>query len=290
MERNRSGFSPGTYIQDVMKLPKFKDFGEYLFPTQWRYPRRDLTLEEAGVLLPFHNLIQTETTIEVLEALWARVNEGETVYYPLKNDIGLFHFRGKPGKPFGLISAGGGFAYVGSIHESLPHALELSRHGYHGFALQYRVGSAQWACEDLAAAIEWIFDHAELLGVDTERYSLWGGSAGARMSAYLGTYGTEAFGSKPLPNAGAVIMQYTGHSIWSKQDPPTYACVGDRDHIADWRVMERRLAMLASVGIDTEFHKYRGLTHGFGLGRGTTAEGWIEDAISFWERQMKRVR
>lgn len=31
---------------------------------------------------------------------------------------------------------------------------------------------------------------------------------------------------------------------------------------------------------------YEGLLHGFGLGTGTVAEGWIDDAVKFWERQM----
>lgn len=37
-------------------------------------------------------------------------------------------------------------------------------------------------------------------------------------------------------------------------------------------------------------HKYPGLSHGFGLGTGTAAEGWIEDAVAFWEKQMQEVR
>ena len=32
---------------------------------------------------------------------------------------------------------------------------------------------------------------------------------------------------------GTVIMQYTGLSEYSESDPPTYACVGDRDGIAN---------------------------------------------------------
>lgn len=42
-----------------------------------------------------------------------------------------------------------------------------------------------------------------------------------------------------------------------------------------------------SYGIATEFHSYSGLPHGFGLGAGTIAEGWIDDAVRFWEKQMK---
>ena len=40
-------------------------------------------------------------------------------------------------------------------------------------------------------------------------------------------------------------------------------------------------------GIPTEFHRYPGLGHGFGLGTGTSAEGWLDDAVDFWEQQMK---
>lgn len=46
----------------------------------------------------------------------------------------------------------------------------------------YRPG-AQTACEDLARAISFVFENAEELEVDTDSYSLWGGSAGARMAA-----------------------------------------------------------------------------------------------------------
>ena len=51
--------------------------------------------------------------------------------------------------------------------------------------------------------------------------------------------------------------------------------------------MRARIDALNALGIPTEFHAYEGLGHRFGLGTGTIAEGWINDAISFWERQMK---
>ena len=138
-----------------------------------------------------------------------------------------------------MCSAGGAFAYVGAMQDSFPHSLELSRRGYNAFALIYRPG-AQAACEDLARAISFIFANAEELGVSTECYSLWGGSAGARMAAWLGSYGPAAFGGEELPRPGTVVMQYTGHSDYTPEDPPTFVCVGDSDWIADWRVMQRR--------------------------------------------------
>lgn len=74
----------------------------------------------------------------------------------------------------------------------------------------------------------------------------------------------------------AVIMQYTGYD----------ACVGTNDGIASWRGMQQRLQHLEQLGIPTEFHVYPGLRHGFGLGIGTAAEGWIKDAAAFWEKQV----
>ena len=50
--------------------------------------------------------------------------------------------------------------------------------------------------------------------------------------------------------------------------------------------MRRRLEILDSMGIPTEFHVYEGLGHGFGLGTGTVAQGWIFDALRFWQKQI----
>ena len=35
------------------------------------------------------------------------------------------------------------------------------------------------------------------------------------------------------------------------------------------------------------YHQKEGEQHGFGLGTGTVAEGWIEDAVRFWETNTK---
>jgi hypothetical protein len=50
--------------------------------------------------------------------------------------------------------------------------------------------------------------------------------------------------------------------------------------------MEQRINNLRNIGIDTEFHIYRNVSHGFGLGIGTTAEGWINNALKFWEKHI----
>ena len=290
--------SRNVRVIDVINNPAFEGFGRFLFPAERGMPNAEMRLDGIGSLLPYHRNINADTTTEVISYMLNETSNGTTIFYDIysdekkrsvssKENTGLFFFRGKPGAPFAVICAGGGFSYVGSIHESFPLALELSKKGYNAFAIQYRTGGAQIACEDLAAAISFIFANAEELEVSTDDYSLWGGSAGARMAAYLGSYGTAAFGGDELPRAGAVIMLYTGHSDYTKNDPPTFAVIGENDGIASWRTMERRVNALKAAGIDAEFHKYPNLGHGFGLGIGTSAEGWLNNAVTFWEKYIK---
>ena len=292
--QSMAAFTRESRIEDVQNDPAFDGFGRLLFPTNTYYYSGD-TLEELE--LTYYSHIDPEETVEIVNTLYDRVEAGQTVFYdiyteqekksdPAKRDTGLFYFKGNPGEKFAICNAGGAFAFVGAMQDSFPHALELSKKGYNAFALIYRPG-AQTACEDLARAITFIFDHAQELEVDTACYSLWGGSAGARMAAWLGTYGPAAFGGDDLPRPGTVVMQYTGLGEYSEEDPPTYACVGDRDGIAPWQIMKARLDAMRADGIPTEFHRYPGLGHGFGLGTGTSAEGWLDVAVDFWEQQMK---
>ena len=286
-------YTADTLISEVMDDPAFGDYGRLIFPADMGYWSGD-TLGD--LRLSWYNYIDPGKTVEIANYMKTHAEKGETIFYdiyteeekaadPDKADTGLFFFRGDPGARFAVCNAGGGFAYVGAMHDSFPHALELSKKGYNAFALIYRPG---WdtACEDLARAVSFIFAHAGELEVDTSCYSLWGGSAGARMAADVGSYGTAYFGGDDLPQAGTVVMQYTGHSDYQPSDPPTYVCVGTSDGIANWRTMQRRIEAMDAAGIPTEFHAYEGLPHGFGLGTGTVAEGWINDAVAFWERQM----
>jgi acetyl esterase/lipase len=224
---------------------------------------------------------------------------GRTVFYdlytaaekaaePSRRNTGLFFFRGKPGAPFAVIAPGGGFAYVGSVHEGFPYAVEINKHGFNAFVLRYRAGQGgQIATEDLAAALTYIVRNADKLGVTTANYSLWGSSAGARMAASIGSYGTSRFGVGSLTRPSAVVLLYTGHSDLAPSEPPTFVAVGETDRIAPPAVMEKRVAALRRQGTDVEYHRYPRVAHGFGLGVGTSAEGWITDAVHFWAKHNR---
>jgi acetyl esterase/lipase len=294
-----------SYVSDIVNHPAFVGFGELLLTRDDNSSYYNTRLSNVASLMPYHQNVNPEVVVKALNGMIDEVDSGKTIFYdfytaqekrsdPAKENTGLFFFRGKRGTegsrvPFAIICPGGGFSYVGSLHEGFPLALELSEKGYNAFVIRYRIGGERIACEDLAAAITWIFANAGMLDVGTQNYSLWGGSAGARMVARLASYGTAAYGGGDLPRPGMAVIAYTGHTDFTNDDPPTFTIVGDRDGIANPSTMERRVNAMKAVGIATEFHLYRNVGHGFGLGTGTSAEGWVDNAVRFWERHMAGV-
>jgi acetyl esterase/lipase len=276
--------------------PSFAGFSRLLLPWDDRAYNEQIPLTRIGSLLPYHTHVDPETVASALNRMIDEAARGQTVFYrfyseaerlqePARENTGLFFFRGRHGAPFAVISPGGGFSYVGSVHEGLPHAAAISSKGYNAFVLRYRAGHGEAiATRDLAAAVSYIFRNAETLGVGTAGYSLWGSSAGARMAAAIGSHGSARYGGGDLPRPSAVVMAYTAHSDHSSAEPPTFVVVGEQDGIAPPAVMKRRIEALRKAGTEVEFREYEGVGHGFGLGTGTSAEGWVFDAIRFWER------
>lgn len=288
-------FTAQSTVGEVVNNTAFGDFGRLLFPVDRSVPET-MTLAQASTssVYIYYTNIKVEKTVEILNYLRDESLAGRQIFYrfysdreiaadPTRANTGLFFFRGETGAPFAVTNAGGAFAYVGAMHDSFPHSLEIARSGCNAFALIYR---SNLPYEDLARAIAYIHDYAAELGVNPDGYSLWGGSAGARMAATLGNNGylRQFTGRTDIPQAAAVIMQYTSYNTISGQDAPTYACVGINDGIASWRTMQNRLQRLSALGIPTEFHAYEGLSHGFGIGTGTVAEGWVKDALDFWKQ------
>ncbi|MGI5887807.1 MAG: alpha/beta hydrolase-fold protein [Oscillospiraceae bacterium] len=286
-------FTEDTLIEDVINDPAFDSWGRLIFPVEEGYYSGD-TLGE--LQLAWYNYINPEKTVEIVNYFYENAQQGNQVFYdiytdeekavdPAKEDTGIFFFRGSPGAKTAIVSAGGGFAYVGAMQDSFPVALELSKMGYNAVALIYRP-DATTACEDLAHTIAYLEEHADELQIDMTDYSLWGGSAGARMSAWVGADGTAAYGEEEYPQPAIVVTQYTGLSEVTGNEPPTYANVGTADYIADYQVMQNRIDAIRANGTDAEIEVFEGLPHGFGLGEGTVAEGWVDHAVSFWEDHM----
>ena len=173
-------FTQDTTVGEVIHDPAFGDFGRLLFPVD-RYISEDMTLADisSSDVYVWYSNIDADKTVEIVNDLKTRAENGERVFCNIysddeieedasRADTGVFFFKGDPGAKFAIMNAGGGFMYVGAMHDSFPHALEVSKKGYNAFALIYR---PDYAYEDLAQAIAYIYDHAEELQVDKEGYS-----------------------------------------------------------------------------------------------------------------------
>lgn len=147
-------YTANTPVEDVTGDPAMGEWGRLLFPVDAGYMRGSRL---GNLSLTWYSSMDSTMTVAICNYVKARALASETVFLDIhtdaekaadhaKADAGLFFFQGDEGAPTAIVSAGGGFAYVGAMHDSFPHCMELSRRRYNAFALVYRPG-AQTACE-----------------------------------------------------------------------------------------------------------------------------------------------
>jgi acetyl esterase/lipase len=288
-------------VRDIVNHPAFEGFGELLLPRDHTSGYDNTQLRNVGSLMPYHSHVDPDIVVGALNHMIDERNDGKTIFYdfytqqekqeePTKESTGLCFFRGVPGAPFAIVCPGGGFSYVGSLHEGFPLAQRISALGLNAFVIRYRIGSERYATADLAAALAYIFRNAEPLGVDTSDYALWGGSAGARMAGNIAVNGVSAYGGGDLPKPAAVVLAYTGQSTYSSDFSPAFITGTTNDWIANVHTVERRVENLKNAGVEVEYRRYQSAGHGFGLGTGTDAEGWVDLAVRFWRRHIEVPR
>jgi acetyl esterase/lipase len=285
-------------IRDMVDHPAFEGYAELLLPRDENFGSYTTRLSSVGSLMPYHSHVEPDIVVGVINHLIDEVNNGESIFYdfyteqekqedPTKEYTGLFFFRGEPGAPFAIVCPGGGFTYVGSLHEGFPLAKRISDLGLNAFVIRYRIGSEDYATADLAAALTYVFQNAGTLGVNANDYSLWGGSAGARMVGNIALNGPSAYGGGDLPKPATAVIAYTGQSSYDSEFPPTFITVAANDWIANISTVETRVENLKNAGVEVEYRRYQSAGHGFGLGTGTDAEGWVDLAVQFWQKHIK---
>jgi len=285
-------------IEELLNYPSIKEFSKFILPLELGY-NPSSKLKDIDYLLPYHSNIKVKTTLNSINYIINESEKGEKIFYKIysdkeinldksKENTGIFFFKGNKNAPFAIISAGGGFLYVGSIHEGFPYAIELNKMGYNAFVLQYRVGDGRKAIQDLARAILYTIENKDLFEIDINNYSLWGSSAGARMVAAIGSREFISLERKNYLKPNTLVMLYTGLTTFSLNDPPTFMVVGEKDNIANPKVVENRANEMKKANLKVEFHKYKNVGHGFGLGIDTSAENWIGSAEKFWREQRDK--
>lgn len=229
----------------------------------------------------------------------------------------LFHFPVKEKTKFVVICAGGGYESVCSFVEAFPVAQRLNELGYHAFVVNYRVGKdAAYPnpMDDLANAISYVLNHAGDFNVEKEDYAVMGFSAGGHLA---GSFGTEQIGYQKydLPKPGAMLLAYPvitmgkythegsrkyllGESgkqdsnerdalsiekLVTKEYPACYIWQCDKDPTVPIENSKMMAAALRQNEVSYQYEVFKGKAHGWGLAKGTTAEGWLEHAIDFWK-------
>lgn len=217
--------------------------------------------------------------------------------------------------PFALVCPGGGYSVVCSFIEGKPIAKMLNEKGISVFILYYRVKNKAIypaPMDDLARAVKEIHAHAKEYNVDPSNYSIWGSSAGGHLVA---SFGTENMGYPKygLPKPGALVLIYPVISMkeelthmGSRQNligkepskqleeftsvedhvtenyPPTYIWCGDQDDVVPPENTKLMVKGLQEANVPVEYDIFPGVGHGVGPGTGTSAQGWIDKAVSFW--------
>ncbi len=236
---------------------------------------------------------------------------------PTKEKAELLFLPGRPGAPYAIIMPGGAYFSVAISVEGLPVGARLHELGYSVFFLRYRCGrngELPKPFYDLQASVRYITAHAQALQIDPQGYGIFGFSAGGHVAASMGT---DNFGYLPqgLPKPGAMILGYPLLSLeernfsinfvirtyigrkWRETLPPTYILNHmDKNYPPTyiWQCRDDKLLPFSGnseafqrkarqLGVPCCFRAVNKGGHGLGLGLGSEAEGWLEEAVTFWE-------
>ena len=221
---------------------------------------------------------------------------------------------------YALVIGGNAIVVSAEIREGISTAWNLHEMGYPVFVLRYRIGmkaSNNAPLQDVVRAVQYITEHAGQFGVQAEDYAIVSYSSGGQIA---GLFGTDAVGYKNygLPKPGAMLLGYPVNTFLEfkpvynilldpgvcKQRyykmtlsdyitpdyPPTYHWYGKNDMTlmtmcwsAQGPVLEKALARNHVTHI---YHVYDDAPHAVAAGKGTDAEGWLNEAVAFWEEQV----
>ena len=238
-------------------------------------------------------------------------NNAEFYYYPAST----------PDAKYALVLSGNIFNRTAELKECISTAYQLHQKGYAVFVMRYRAypdNDNNGPIEDIARAVKYITGHAQQFGVQTESYALIGYSSGGHLA---GLFASDALGYKNygMPKPGAVILaypivqfsevtpiyrvgidpfvcgrfyyEYSLADLITEDYPPVYFWYGRDDltlNLLCWPLQGPALSKaLAAHGVPYKEVVYDHAAHGIGLGRGTAADGWLDEAAAFWEEQTK---
>ena len=168
--------------------------------------------------------------------------------------------------------------------------------------------------QDLANAVKFITAHAGQFGVQPENYALVGYSSGGQIAGIFANK-ERGYGSYQVERPGALLLGYPvvdltvmkplyhilydiGTCGWryywanlcnmvDADYPPVYFWWGKNDVVLSSAEMPGQHRdfdrTLEQNNIPHQMVVYQNAPHSIGTGNGTDAEGWMTDAVAFWE-------
>ena len=276
----------------MAELPEFQGvFDDLLIGNDWLYNETPKTAQIS------QKAWNPDDCVYGLTALSNQAKSGETIHYEIYSEeerqankdldmASLYCLHSDEKKPFVLLLAGGGFSSVCTPFESLPAAAYFNELGYTAFCLTYRVANnfgkpVPTLMEDVAAGVKFIVDNAEELNVEVDNYIIGGFSAGG-MTANMWSKKDNGYGKYNLPKPGMSMMIYGYDENYLDEDfPKAFIRQCNNDQYFSHDAYYSYLNKLKVLNISYEA-KMVNCIHGFGFGTGTYAEGWIDEALAFY--------
>lgn len=193
-----------------------------------------------------------------------------------------------------LICAGGAFQYRSDANEGTPVAQALSELGYQSFVVNYRLRpyTQEEGALDLARAVHFVRQNAEVYGIEPDDIAVMGFSAGGILSGEMllhwdGLVNGSALDPDYVPDAldsvsadaaacGMIYAFYGRLSVGTTDVealragdlPPTFYCYGTEDPF--YRQFLANADAAEAAGVPVERLQLENTPHGFGV-----QDGWI---------------
>jgi endo-1,4-beta-xylanase len=195
-----------------------------------------------------------------------------------------------------VLAPGGGHRELWVLHEGANEAKWLNERGIAAFVLKYRLAREKGSpyklpehtLQDGQRAVRLVRSRAKEWGIDPHRVGMMGFSAGGEVVAMVcGNPGAgKADAADPVERESArpdfQALIYSGplgirKQAVTKDVPPTFILVGDKDNAAVW-LTDHYLA-LKKAGVSAELHIYADTPHGFGFRESKVrrpVDSWLE--------------
>lgn len=257
-----------------------------------------------------------KTHIETGEITREKVySESEVRSDSSKVGVQVLEYRNRGSNKVAIIIPGGGYSNVCSFSEGWPIAQELFERGYNCFVLYYRVFPNAYMpnpIEDVARLVKRIKENYPDL--DLNGYLMLGFSAGGHLAGIWATKQGYPRYNLPKPkflsltypvidlslNKGVTrvncldencseeeVKKYSVYTNVDENYPETYLWQGRNDQCISFENSVIMDKALTENNVKHKYVVYDDTCHGFGVGKGTCAEGWIDDMLKFFNENNK---